>query len=78
MSERLMMSEEECRKKIKELLQIPKEDLLTKYMFQEQEIERLNNLVDSTTQLYLKELSEKGKVDDLACKMFNTLEENIK
>ena len=78
MSERLMMSEEECRKKIKELLQMPKEDLLTKYMFQEQEIERLNNLVDSTTQLYLKELSEKGKVDDLACKMFNTLEENIK
>ena len=73
-----MMSEEECRKKIKELLQMPKEDLLTKYMFQEQEIERLNNLVDSTTQLYLKELSEKGKVDDLACKMFNTLEENIK
>ena len=73
-----MMSEEECRKKIKELLRIPKEDLLTKYMFQEQEIERLNNLVDSTTQLYLKELSEKGKVDDLACKMFNTLEENIK
>ena len=78
MSEILMMSEEECRKKIKELLRIPKEDLLTKYMFQEQEIERLNNLVDSTTQLYLKELSEKGKVDDLACKMFNTLEENIK
>jgi hypothetical protein len=23
-------------------------------------------------------LSEKGKVDDLACKMFNTLEGNIK
>lgn len=45
MSERLMMSEEECRKKVKELLQIPKEDLLTKYMFQEQEIERLNNVI---------------------------------
>lgn len=36
-----MMSEEECRKRIKELLQIPKEDLLTKYMFQEQEINKL-------------------------------------
>lgn len=34
--------------------------------------------MDKATQLYLKELSEKGKVDDLACKMFNTLEENIK
>lgn len=33
---------------------------------------------DKATTLYLKELSEKGKVDDLACKMFNTLEGNIK
>lgn len=33
---------------------------------------------DKTTTLYLKELSEKGKVDDLACRMFNTLEGNIK
>lgn len=37
---------------------------------------RLQNLIDKTTQLYLKELSEKGRVDDLACKMFNTLEGN--
>lgn len=34
--------------------------------------------IDKATSIYLKELSEKGKVDDLACKMFNTLEENIK
>ena len=34
--------------------------------------------MDKATQLYLKELSKKGKVDDLACKMFNLLEENIK
>ena len=33
---------------------------------------------DKATSLYLKELSEKGEVDDLACKMFNVLEENIK
>lgn len=33
---------------------------------------------DKATTLYLKELSEKGKVDDLACRMFNTLEGNIK
>lgn len=31
---------------------------------------------DKATTLYLKELSEKGKVDDLACKMFNALEGN--
>lgn len=33
---------------------------------------------DKAISLYLKELSEKGKVDDLACKMFNVLEGNIK
>ena len=53
MSKRLMMSEEECRKRIKELLQIPKEDLLTNYMFQEQEINRLNNIINELEK-YLK------------------------
>lgn len=59
MNERLMMSEEECRKKVKELLQIPKEDLLIKYMFQEQEIERLNNIIKSLFD-YCKEQQEKS------------------
>ena len=42
--------------------------------------ELMNNSekIDKATSLYLKELSEKGKVDDLACRMFNTLEGNIK
>ena len=42
--------------------------------------ELMNNSekIDKATALYLKELSEKGKVDDLACKMFNVLEGNIK
>lgn len=42
--------------------------------------ELMNNSekIDKATALYLKELSEKGKVDDLACKMFNTLEGNVK
>lgn len=53
MNKRLMMSEE-CRKRIKELLQIPKEDLLTNYMFQEQEINRLNNIINELE----KELKE--------------------
>ncbi|MBQ4031495.1 MAG: hypothetical protein II625_07045 [Bacilli bacterium] len=34
--------------------------------------------IDKATSLYLKELSEKGEVDGLACKMFNVLEGNIK
>lgn len=33
---------------------------------------------NKATSLYLKELSEKGKVDDLACRMFNVLEGNVK
>lgn len=42
--------------------------------------ELMNNSekIDKATAIYLKELSEKGKVDDLACKMFNVLEGNIK
>ena len=42
--------------------------------------ELMNNSekIDKATSLYLKELSEKGKVDDLACKMFNALEGNVK
>lgn len=39
---------------------------------------RYKSRIDKATTLYLKELSEKGKVDDLACRMFNTLEGNIK
>jgi len=42
--------------------------------------ELMNNSekIDKAISLYLKELSEKGEVDDLACKMFNVLEGNIK
>ena len=66
MYERLMMSEEECRKKIKELLQIPKEDLLTKYMFQEQEIERLNNIINEAAKKSIRLQEKYGYIlDDL-------------
>lgn len=42
--------------------------------------ELINNSekIDKAVSIYLKELSEKGEVDDLACKMFNVLEGNIK
>lgn len=51
-------------------------DRLRTYDDKKNENNRLNSLIDKTTQLYLKELSEKGKVDDLVCKMFNALEGN--
>ena len=44
--ERLMKTPEEVKQKARELLQMPKEEVLTKYMFQEQEIERLKELCD--------------------------------
>lgn len=42
--------------------------------------ELMNNSekIDKAISLYLKELSEKGEVDDLACRMFNVLEGNVK
>lgn len=39
---------------------------------------RYKSRIDKAISLYLKELSEKGEVDDLACKMFNVLEGNVK
>lgn len=78
------MDESELRKMIKEeFINNITNNLDSSLIFMyiqnlERKIEKLNNLIDKTTTLYLKELSEKGKVDDLACKMFNTLEGNIK
>lgn len=54
--ERLMKTPEEVRKKAVELLQMPKEDLLTNYMFMEQEIEQLKEEIKT---LY-KYTPEKG------------------
>lgn len=62
MNDRLMKTEEQVRVRAKELLQLPPEDLITKYMFQEQEIERLNKtLEDIDTYIHLWELEEIGE-----------------
>ena len=47
----------------------------------ELEIKEYNNLlekINKATNYYLKELSKRGSIDDVAVKMFNILEENIK
>ena len=41
-----MKTPEEVRQKARKLLQMPKEDILIQYMFMEQEIERLNNIIN--------------------------------
>ena len=50
MNNKLMKTEEEVRQRAKELLQLRPEDLITQYMFQEQEIERLNNIIKETSE----------------------------
>ena len=41
-----------------------------------QEIQRLQNLIDKTTNYYLKTLSKNGSMPDEAVEMFNLLEGN--
>lgn len=43
---RLNMSEEEARKRIRELLNLPKEDLLTQYLFLQQENQKYKEVID--------------------------------
>ena len=45
---------------------------------QEKRIEHLQNLIDKTTNYYLKTLAKNGSMPDEAVEMFNLLEENIK
>ena len=40
------------------------------------EIQHLQNLIDKTTNYYLKELSQCSHMDDVAVEMFNLLEGN--
>lgn len=44
--ERLMMSEEEVRQRAKELLNLPKEDLITQHLFLQQENKSLKEVID--------------------------------
>ena len=53
---KLMMTKEECEKRARELLKTPKEDVLTNYMFMEQEIDRLNNIIDKAKKETTKQL----------------------
>ena len=45
-NERLMMSEEEARKRAKELLNENQVDLITKYMFLEQKLQKQKEVID--------------------------------
>lgn len=48
---RLMMSEEEVRQRAKELLNLPKEDLITQHLFIEQENQKYKEVIDKVSSL---------------------------
>lgn len=50
-NERLMMSEEEVRNRAKELLNENQVDLITKYMFLEQQVKKQKEVIDKITSI---------------------------
>ena len=53
-NERLMMSKEEARNRAKELLNENQVDLITKYMFLEQQVQKQKEVIDRVIE-YIKE-----------------------
>ena len=62
-NEILMMSEEEVRNRAKELLNESQEDLITKYMFLEQQCKKQKEVIDKITDL----IKQYGKYDGEKC-----------
>lgn len=81
-NERLMMSKEETRKRAKELLNENQADLITKYMFLEQQCKKQKEVIDKITDIindYLKEdysIYTENEIEvDLIVKLKNILKE---
>ena len=81
-NERLMMSEEEARNRAKELLKETQVDLITKYMFLEQQCKKQKEVIDKAMDIindYLKEdysiYTENEMEVDLIVKLKNMLKE---
>ena len=62
-NERLMMSEEEARNRAKELLNENQVDLITKYMFLEQQCRKQKEVINKITDL----IKQYGKYDGEKC-----------
>jgi hypothetical protein len=74
-----IMIKAESNKFVSECEKLTKQDckLIMRYLYKKnKEIEHLQNLIDKATNYYLKELSKKGSIDEVAVEMFNLLEEN--
>ena len=62
--ERLMMSKEETRKRAKELLNENQADLITKYMFLEQQVKKQKEVIDKIKDLLIIKKSRCLNEDD--------------
>ena len=62
-NERLMMSKEEARNRAKELLNENQVDLITKYMFLEQQVKKQKEVIDKVMNL----IKKYGKYDGEKC-----------
>ena len=62
-NERLMMSEEEARNRAKELLNENQVDLITKYMFLEQQNQKYKEVIDKAIE-YIQKMFETGFYND--------------
>ena len=81
-NERLMMSEEEARNRAKELLKETQVDLITQYMFLEQQCKKQKEVIDKAIEKindYLKEdysIYTENEIEvDLIVKLKNILKE---
>ena len=81
-NERLMMSEEEARNRAKELLKETQVDLITQYMFLEQQVKNQKEVIDKAIEKindYLKEdysIYTENEIEvDLIVKLKNILKE---
>lgn len=63
-NERLMMSKEETRNRAKELLNENQVDLITKYMFLEQQVKKQKEVIDKAIEYILEcSINEKGHIN---------------
>lgn len=71
-NERLMMSKEEARNRIKELLNENQVDLITKYMFLEQQCKKQKEVIDKAIEYVNKQIK-----DDYYCRKSDYLINNL-
>lgn len=76
-NERLMMSEEEVRNRVKELLNESQEDLIIKYMFLEQQVKKQKEVINKAV-LELVNIDgalSYGRLSDRICNLIDILNE---